>query len=448
MSFKDTGKQDEKKISSRESWIAKAEELWNESARALSVSARYLFSALNRLDRRPDARFSYTATDGESIYYNPMKLSGRAMQGQVYINRTYMHMVLHCIFPAVRKAGLFSGRDREIWDIASDIHAEYILDGMQTPALMLPESDLKEAVYRSLTDKCGVLSVENIFAAIKNEKDDELARLSELFYTDDHLLWPQMKKDKQDEWERQSLALMSRLPAYGRGKGEERMLKSLRASAGREVSYEEFLKKFMRMREETRLDPDTFDYAYYNYGLTIYGDMPLIEEQETREERGLEELVIVIDTSGSCAGDAVKRFLEETIRLIADATHLSANVAIRLIQCDREVHSDVSIDPHTNVAALVDSMELKGGGGTDFRPAFAHVREHTAAGRRVSAMIYFTDGYGIYPVARPPWKTAFVFVKEPDFDDEERMRLAAAGLGDGRLAGALRPPDWALKHVL
>ena len=63
-------------------------------------------------------------------------------------------------------------------------------------------------------------------------------------------------------------------------------------------------------------------------------------------------------------------------------------------------------------------------------------------------MIYFTDGYGLYPTARPPWKSAFIFSKEPDFDDEERMMLAASALEKEASSADLRPPAWAMTHVL
>ena len=46
--------------------------------------------------------------------------------------------------------------------------------------------------------------------------------------------------------------------------------------------YGEFLRKFAVFREEIGVDPDTFDYTFYSYGLQMYGNMPLIEPQETK----------------------------------------------------------------------------------------------------------------------------------------------------------------------
>ena len=436
----------EKKHSSRKAWEDSAREILDASSRRLSLSLRYLFLALNRLKKNPDPRFIYTATDGEHIYYNPMKLVTRAATEPVSVNRAQMHMLMHCIFPAIRKAADYSGEERRLWDIASDIHAEYIIDGMQTPALLLPESDTKTHAYKHLTDKCGILSVENIFHQLHSESPETLALWEDVFYTDDHSPWPQMNKESRDNWDKQRAALTSTLPAYGTGKGEERLLKALKLAERKQISYKEFLKKFMRLREDPKLDPDSFDYGYYNYGLSLYGDMPLIEELETREAPSLEELIIVLDTSGSCAGDIIERFLTETLSLINDLHAISEKTRVRLLQCDKDIQSDTLISPSANVTELLSNMELKGFGGTDLRPPFQYVRDLMSSGKQISGMIYFTDGYGLYPVSRPPWKTAFIFPREPDFDDEERIRLTA--LTKQGSTAALRPPAWALTHTM
>ena len=439
---------DGKQNTSRQAWEQEANEVWSLSARQLSVSLRYLFVALGSLKKISDPRFAFTATDGENIYFNPMKLVTRARQGQVYINRAYVHMLMHCIFPAVRKAREYTGKERRLWDIASDIHAEYIIDGLQTQAVLLPESDLRASAYKRLTDSCGILSVENIYAHLHKETEEILAVWEELFYVDDHSPWPGVSQENADDWAKKQAAVASSLPAYGRGKGEERLFKALKVSSRKHMSYKEFLKKFMRLHETSRLDPDSFDPGYYNYGMTLYGDMPLIEELETREDNTIEEIVIVIDTSGSCAGDAVERFLNETLSLLADIRAVSDRTQIRLLQCDREIQGDLIISPSSDASKLISDMELKGFGGTDFRPPFEYARKLTGAGRRIAGMIYFTDGYGLYPTARPPWKSAFIFSKEPDFDDEERMRLAASALEKEASSAALRPPAWAMTHVL
>ena len=62
------------------------------------------------------------------------------------------------------------------------------------------------------------------------------------------------------------------------------------------------------------MDEDSFDYIFYNFGMEQYGNLPLIEPLEYKEVNRLEELVIAIDTSGSCSKELVRRFLGETRR--------------------------------------------------------------------------------------------------------------------------------------
>ena len=65
------------------------------------------------------------------------------------------------------------------------------------------------------------------------------------------------------------------------------------------------------------MDDDSFDYNFYTYGLRLYGNMPLIEPLESKEVKKIEEFVIVIDTSMSCSGELVRKFLEEpTVYLV------------------------------------------------------------------------------------------------------------------------------------
>ena len=40
--------------------------------------------------------------------------------------------------------------------------------------------------------------------------------------------------------------------------------------------YKEFLRKFSVLKEEMKVDMDTFDYIFYNYGMNLYGNMPPI----------------------------------------------------------------------------------------------------------------------------------------------------------------------------
>ena len=167
-----------------------------------------------------------------------------------------------------------------------------------------------------------------------------------------------------------------------------------------------------------QVDMDSFDYIFYNYGMEMYGNMPLIEPQETKEIKKIEDFVIVIDTSMSCKAQLVQKFLEETYSILSQAESFYRRFRIHIIQCDERVQSDVVIEKAEQLRTYMEQFEVKGLGGTDFRPAFEYVNRLLAekAFQKLRGLIYFTDGYGTFPLKKPMYDTAFVFFKEDYLD--------------------------------
>ena len=61
-----------------------------------------------------------------------------------------------------------------------------------------------------------------------------------------------------------------------------------------------------------------------------------------------------------------------------------------------------------------EHIRIQGRGGTDFRPVFNYVEQlkEQKEIRNLKALIYFTDGDGIYPRVKPDYEAAFVFLRE------------------------------------
>lgn len=194
--------------------------------------------------------------------------------------------------------------------------------------------------------------------------------------------------------------------------------------------YRKFLRKFTTLREEIKLDLDSYDYIYYTYGLTHYGNMPLIEALEYKEVKKIEELAIVIDTSESCSGDYVHRFLEETFSILSSRENFFRKMNVHIIQCDAQAQVDDIITCEDDMKRYMENFKLVGFGGTDFRPAFEYVNElcRKKVFRHLKGMLYFTDGYGTYPERRPDYDVAFVFLEE-SYNDRQ-------------------VPPWAIKLIL
>lgn len=185
------------------------------------------------------------------------------------------------------------------------------------------------------------------------------------------------------------------------------------------------------MREETRVDPESFDYGYYNYGMEVYGNMPLIEENEFCEDRRISDLVVVIDTSASTKQEQVQKFLNETAALLRNRQSFFKQIRVHIVECDDQVQKDVTLLKPEEIEEYAESFQIRGGYGTDFRPAFNYVEELRK--RRelpdMKGMLYFTDGYGEFPEKAPDYDTAFVFDPLADINDKD-------------------VPDWAMKLYL
>ena len=392
----------------------------------LYFSMRFLDVALSSFVYQMDSSVSPFGTDGAVMYFHPQQLGGLLRENRILVNRGYLHMVFHCIFRHMFKRT----DDERYWDLSCDIAAEHLIDGCDKRPVRWSRSLLRRETYRKLETGGRVMNAERIFRELKAWEltEKELSRLEEEFRTDDHRYWenrgPERKKEPElsRKWQEINEKMETDLETFSKEASEENgsFLGQLRVENRERQDYREFLRKFSVLREEMGTDPDTFDYGFYSYGLTLYGNMPLIEPLETREVRRIADFFIVIDTSMSCSGTLVRRFLEETYSVLKQNDSYFRRVNVHIIQCDEKVHSDVKITSEKELKKYMDQFELYGEGGTDFRPAFAYVDELLGRGEfdDLKGLIYFTDGYGIYPSRMPPYKTAFVFLEE-DYRDAD-----------------------------
>jgi predicted metal-dependent peptidase len=97
------------------------------------------------------------------------------------------------------------------------------------------------------------------------------------------------------------------------------------------------------------------------------------------ERRGLGEIVIAVDTSGSIG----KRELEQFAAEISSVSEEVQPEAIQVVYCDAAVQAVQEFRASEPVR-----LEPKGGGGTDFRPAFDWVAEKDIT---PACLIYLTD---------------------------------------------------------
>ena len=409
------------------------------SRNELYMSLPYLDTALCALAFAPGGGVTLSlATDGETLYYDGAWLSERYLRSQVLTNRAYLHVILHCLLRHLAKK---RGRAPELWDLACDAAVESILDELDYPCLNQGPFPMKRIFYGECARDMPVLTAEGIYRRLLrlNLPEYEIARLHRAFLVDDHGLWDPERQDDQEQssrqdqkWQDLSSKTQTGLETVlsDSGTGGEAVLEQVRAAVRDDVDYRAFLRRFAAPREVPEVDGDAFDYGFYSYGLRLYGNMPLVEPPETREEKRIEDFVIAIDTSMSTSGELVRQFLACTYAILRSTGTFTRKVNIRILQCDDQIRADDAIRDLEELRDYMEHFQLTGGSATDFRPVFEHVAKLQEAGAFTSlrGLLYFTDGMGIYPEKRTPYETAFILLGEPPL--------------------AVRIPPWAIRLVL
>ena len=232
------------------------------------------------------------------------------------------------------------------------------------------------------------------------------------------------KKEKEELWKNTAKRVTSDLMSLGDDKSSETgSLKFyLNAETSGKVRFTEFLDKIAVIREELRTDPDSFDYGLYQYGMELYGNMPLIEENEYCESHRIDELVIAIDTSASCSEELVQQFLDESAAILRRSESFFRRINVHIIECDNRIQNDILIEHPEDMEKYAEHFEISGGYGTDFRPVFAYVDELRTKGelKNLKGLMYFTDGFGDYPSKETEYDTAFVYPSDREADTIHR----------------------------
>ncbi len=451
----------------------------NASRTELYIAMRFMSAALGSLGYEMDLSTTSVGTDAVSIRFNPSYVLRLFVEEPAKLNRTYMHMLLHCIFRHMYTSAGYD--DIRLYDLCADIVTESILDDMDYPCIYRISSDYRDRWYKELEDELKVLTVEKLYRYFSSDEHrpdiDEFEKLEREFWMDDHSFWqrledeksgdkpddkkkppaddmesPQDPKAKPDDeqtkekymnprrlkqindrkknWDKEAKRLQTEIETIGKQHSDRigKLSFTLKYENTSRTDYSEFLEKFMVISEESAVDMDSFDYGMYMFGLDHYGNMPLIEENEFREARKVKELVIAIDTSASCKDELVQRFLNETGALLLTKHSFFRKIKLHIIQCDDQVQRDEVITGIDDLKKYASGIHVEGGYGTDFRPVFNYVDKLIREKKfeNLGGLIYFTDGYGIYPEHPTPYDTAFVFPQDEDYEDE-------------------KVPDWALK---
>lgn len=353
------------------------------------------------------------AVDGARLQFSPDWLIGMYSRHPAQLRRGYLHMLLHCLFlhPFSRQ------KQDAAWDVACDMAVEHVIEKEHQPRLRLPESEIRSHCFEILGPMS--LSPERIAEMLRQgEFPYSVEDLQQAFAFDDHDIWYQQKAEAiKNRWQTMASGAENKRRGGRPGSSPGALEDVLAAIQPRDRDYRSWLRQFTVVREELELDIECFDPMFYHFGWEHYGNMPLIEPLEYKEVARLEELVIAIDTSGSCSRETVQRFLEDTFSILSSRENFFREMKVYLIQCDCMVQDVQILRSAEDWQRCSRQITIQGRGGTDFTPVFRYVdqlrREKKL--KKLRALLYFTDGEGFYPREKPEYETAFVFSRESEY---------------------------------
>ena len=423
------------------------------SRNTLLVNLRFLDAALSQFEFFPIEE-STLLTDGKHILYNPRYILENYKTAKEIPVRDYLHMVMHCIF---RHMYMDPKLNRPYWDLACDIAVENMITELNLKAVTASRERQQVQYIAAIKQELKHVTAEKIYSYLRQTMPDpnRIAEIRGLFYADNHEIWYMTGQEievrfglssgmGEDENGTESRAVMAAvwtgisermqvdLEAFGKQRGllPGSLTQNLQAVNREKYDYTAFLKKFAVMGEAMKINDDEFDYIFYTYGLQLYEKMPLIEPLEYKEIKAIKEFVIAIDTSGSTSGELVQKFVQKTYNILKSTESFFTKISLHIIQCDADIQEDKKITCQEDFDEYLRTMQIRGLGGTDFRPVFEYVEElrKNKEFTNLKGLIYFTDGYGAFPARKPDYDTAFVFIDD-DYNNPD-------------------VPAWAIKLVL
>ena len=441
----------------------------------LVVNFRFMDPAVGRLKLLAADEVSGASTDGECIAYNPIDVLRLYRAEKSAVPRLYMHLLLHCVY---QHLFVGPSIHRELWDLAADMAVENTINELDYPGFETAQAGSQRAVLEKLKGQVKYMTAEHLYrflmdlagagagggaglaqasgmgssgqgqlqaspagSAGKNRSQASVAAqmegLKSLFTKDNHAPWYQSQKlrlsvglDSQEstpsasqplkhEWRDVAEHIQVDLEHFAESRRMQGLMpggfiQNLREVNRERYDYTAFLKKFAVMGEAMRVNDDEFDYIYYTYGLKLYKKLPLIEPLEYKEIKAVKEFVIAIDTSASTSGELVQRFVQKTYNILKHEESFFTKINLHIIQCDAAIQEDKKITSQEEFDNYLKTMQIRGLGGTDFRPVFSYVdrlikeKEFT----NLKGMIYFTDGWGTFPARQPDYQAAVVYVGE------------------------------------
>lgn len=305
--------------------------------------------------------------DGITMRINPMFFSSLSDREKEYL---LCHEILHVSLLHHTRRG---GRDFEKWNEACD----YVINlHLEESGFTLPKDVLINRDYRGL-------SAEQVFKIIK-DKPSKKQNIG-----GDVKDFPGDKKEDIEKEERNVNSKNTLGTEFDESKTTE-LLKQIKGLLNSNIGWLNLLSQHL-------LDLSKDDYTWEKPNVNY---LPFGVYLPRCENKTIHNITIALDTSGSTfSKNTLSKLLTEINEI---KKQINCNVSI--IQCDNIVRDFKIYEKDEDIPL---DLEIKGGGGTSFRPPFEYIENHNNLDTKI--LIYLTDGVcDLFPKVEPDYKVFWV----------------------------------------
>ena len=368
---------------------------------------------LMRLEFVPvrDCRLRTAATDGERIFMDIAFCTTLSNDERLFV---MAHEVWHCVLMHMLRC---QTRDPSAFNVATDMEVNRMLkkEGLKPPSKCLmpkaewdelsaeeiyehirkrPKQGMQEQDVRGvdMQDGDGIGSDKqfdkHIYSSTSSGEDDTIVvtdQWGEVGFDKDYA--PLITKELADKIRERIVAVAQQIERT-RGTIPEHLANIVRAALRPQIRWQEVLAQFVTScygGSRRWLPPNR---RHISQGLYL---------QSSRKERL--QAAVAIDTSGSTTADLPQFFSELTSLL-----NTFGDYELTVMQCDCEIQNVEKFDAYNPFHST--DWKAYGHGGTDFRPPFVYVAEHSEI--EPSCLIYITDGCGPAPDNPPPYPVLWI----------------------------------------
>lgn len=363
------------------------------------------------------------ATDGKKFYYNPDFIN---KLNEAEVNWITAHEVMHAALGHIWRRG---SRQHEKFNIAADYAIHSILHESATSEFKMPPGCLYDAkfdnksaeeIYDMLPDPPSV-DMGGSGSGSGDSGDGNSSGGNGYPQTiDDHSKWREQEiqengQQKQKEWLEKmvSAAEVSEAKTQGNLPGMiKRMIGQIKKP---QKNWRQLLAEFVQF--------EIFDYGFLPPDKRFYGFSDILMPDFNEETEKIQDMVFVIDTSGSIGDKEMVMFFSELIGMMQQFNN---SVKGHILYTDSRVAAVYDFED------VDDILKAKpaGGGGTDMEEAIRFTMDKVEKDEwDVAGTVILTDGYTYFTMKDDdvPFKLLWLITNEdidPPYGQVARMKIA------------------------